>query len=86
MYICIQRCHVLVDSNVVDLIDADNITIPTYKSKKAWKCLEYETPFYQMSVLYQSSSHQGTAIKSRVKLNESKEYEVLHKYKNWRGS
>lgn len=41
-------CIILVNANVIDLIDANYITIPTNQGKKTRECFEQKRPLYQI--------------------------------------
>jgi len=61
---------ILVNADVIYLIDANYITIPTNQSKKSRECFQQKRPLYQIWVLNQRSWHQST-VNDRVKMKVS---------------
>lgn len=72
---CIYLHSVLVNTDIVNLINAYYITIPTYQSKQARECLKQQRPLYQIWVLNQRSWYQSTAKQ------EKRQFKTI--YMNW---
>lgn len=45
---CVYDYIILVNANVIDLIDANYITVPTNQGKKTRECFEQKRPLYQV--------------------------------------
>lgn len=51
---------VLVDSNIINLIDANNETVAAYESNDTVKCFECQPPIDEMTVLQEYSCDQSS--------------------------
>jgi hypothetical protein len=56
-----EAIYILVDSDVIDLINPNNVTVAADQSYKPIECFKYQTPIDQLGILYQCSSNQRPA-------------------------
>lgn len=61
-----NKVHILVNTDIIDLINANNVTIAADKSYKSVHCLDYQPPINKIWVLYQGLCNQSSVNRMKI--------------------